>query len=287
MLFIIASIALFAYNNVLWKKNIEKENISFLMSYRALFTSLISIVVLCVFVDLKTITTTDYIKIIIGSFFGVNGLFFMLSALKNVSLQWLGVYNMASILITTTYLIIEKNMNLSDSLLGCFIIILGFVFFLHSSVESVMKIRFRQHIMLLIMSISFTTSSIIHWENITSNIPPVLIISVQEFMVFLLGSTMVLWNKRTMKLRHAVKAYFLPITEMSVVIFFAILFSLLGLKSTDPFISSLLFLALPLLTIFMSSLFFKENIGLKNIIALTIISVGAFLLHYAKMLMPI
>jgi drug/metabolite transporter (DMT)-like permease len=137
------------------------------------------------------------------------------------------------------------------------------------------------------MSIGFTTSSIIHWENITSNISPVLIISVQELMVFLLGSVMVLWNKKNINLSHEVKAYFLPITEMSIVIFFAILFSLLGLKSTDPLVSSLLFLALPLLTISMGSLFFKEKMSLKNIIAIIIISVGAFLLHYSKMPIPI
>jgi drug/metabolite transporter (DMT)-like permease len=66
---------------------------------------------------------------------------------------------------------------------------------------------------------------------------------------------------------------------MSTVVFFAILCSFLGLKQTNPIISSLLFLAAPLTTILFSRLFFKEKIPFKNIIFITIILVGAFILH--------
>jgi drug/metabolite transporter (DMT)-like permease len=66
---------------------------------------------------------------------------------------------------------------------------------------------------------------------------------------------------------------------MALLIFLALLFSFLGLKVTNPMISSLLFLSNPLLTIVFAAIFFKEKITIYTIIALIFISVGAFILH--------
>jgi drug/metabolite transporter (DMT)-like permease len=66
---------------------------------------------------------------------------------------------------------------------------------------------------------------------------------------------------------------------MALLIFSALLFSFLGLKVTNPLISSLLFLSNPLLTIVFAALFFKEKINLYTILALIFISSGAFIIH--------
>jgi drug/metabolite transporter (DMT)-like permease len=44
--------------------------------------------------------------------------------------------------------------------------------------------------------------------------------------------------------------------------------------------TSLLFLAVPLTTILFSTFFFKEKLSYKNIIFISIIVIGAFVLHY-------
>ena len=67
---------------------------------------------------------------------------------------------------------------------------------------------------------------------------------------------------------------------MATIIFFALLFSFLGLQVTNPLISSVLFLAIPLLTIVFGKLFFKEKMNLYNLIAVVLIALGAFILHY-------
>ena len=67
---------------------------------------------------------------------------------------------------------------------------------------------------------------------------------------------------------------------MALIIFLALLFSFLGLKITNPIVSSVLFLASPLTTILLSTLIFREKLTLKNGMAILIIATGAFILHY-------
>ena len=82
MLFIILSVLLFSYNNVLWKKNLTAISIPFLVSYRAFFTSIISLVIVFTFFEIHNITMLDFAKITSGSLFGVIGLFSMLVVIK-------------------------------------------------------------------------------------------------------------------------------------------------------------------------------------------------------------
>ena len=72
----------------------------------------------------------------------------------------------------------------------------------------------------------------------------------------------------------------LGVVVMAFVVFLALLFSFLGLKQTNPIVSSLLFLASPLTTIVMNMLYFKEYISKHNILALFLMCVGAFILHF-------
>ncbi|MFT5958762.1 MAG: hypothetical protein ACI8VJ_000509 [Polaribacter sp.] len=279
MVFIILSILLFSFNNVLWKKNIKFTSIPFLVAYRAFFTGTISLGILFTFFTVDTLSLFDFIKITSGSLFGVLGLFCMLAVIKKASLQWLGIYNLLGVVFTILYLWIFDTIVIKEFFLGLLVIVFGFICFIYTNKETQLRISIKQHLTLLLMTFSFSCSAILHWKNLTLNFSPLLIIANQESIVFLLGLFLTVKNRNISFFKSNLKIYFKKIIVMSTVVFFAILCSFLGLKQTNPIISSLLFLAAPLTTILFSRLFFKEKIPFKNIIFITIILVGAFILH--------
>ena len=280
MIFIMLSVLLFSYNNVLWKKNIKATSIPFLVAYRAFFTSTISIGFLLLFFTIEHISISDFIKITTGSLFGVLGLFSMLAVIKKSSLQWLGIYNLLGVVFTILYLWIFDAVPIKESLLGLLFIVSGFVCFIFSNKQTQLKITFKQHLILLLMTFSYSFSAILHWENLNLNFSPLLIIANQESIVFFVGLLFTFKKANISSIKTELRIYFKRIIIMSTVIFFAILFSLLGLKQTNPIVSSLLFLAAPLATILFSALFFKEKFSKKNIVFIIIILLGAFMLHF-------
>ena len=280
MIFIMLSVLLFSYNNVLWKKNIKATSISFLVAYRAFFTSTISIGFLLLFFTIEHISISDFIKITTGSLFGVLGLFSMLAVIKKSSLQWLGIYNLLGVVFTILYLWIFDAVPIKESLLGLLFIVSGFVCFIFSNKQTQLKITFKQHLILLLMTFSYSSSAIFHWKNLNLNFSPLLIIANQESIVFFVGLLFTFKKANISAIKTDLRIYFKRIIIMSTVIFFAILFSLLGLKQTNPIVSSLLFLAAPLATILFSALFFKEKFSKKNIVFIIIILLGAFMLHF-------
>ena len=280
MIFIMLSVLLFSYNNVLWKKNIKATSIPFLVAYRAFFTSTISIGFLLLFFTIEYISISDFIKITTGSLFGVLGLFSMLVVIKKSSLQWLGIYNLLGVVFTILYLWIFDAVPIKESLLGLLFIVSGFVCFIFSNKQTQLKITFKQHLILLLMTFSYSSSAILHWKNLNLNFSPLLIIANQESIVFFVGLLLTFKKANISSIKTDLRIYFKRIIIMSTVIFFAILFSLLGLKQTNPIVSSLLFLAAPLATILFSALFFKEKFSKKNIVFIIIILLGAFMLHF-------
>ena len=280
MIFIVLSVLLFSYNNVLWKKNLKATSIPFLVSYRAFFTSTISIGFLLLFFTIEHISISDFIKITTGSLFGVLGLFSMLAVIKKSSLQWLGIYNLLGVVFTILYLWIFDTVLIKEFLLGLLLIVSGFVCFIFSNKQTQLKITFKQHLILLLMTFSYSFSAILHWKNLNLNFSPLLIIANQESIVFFVGLLFTFKKANISAIKTDLRIYFKRIIIMSTVIFFAILFSLLGLKQTNPIVSSLLFLAAPLATILFSALFFKEKFSKKNIVFIIIILLGAFMLHF-------
>jgi uncharacterized membrane protein len=279
MIYIILSVLLFSFNNVLWKKNLGFSNVSFLVTYRSFFTSSIALLIVLLFYSTKQLTVFNLIKITAGSLFGVIGLFSMLNVIKKNSLQWVGIYNLMGIIFTSLYLWIFEKINIFENIIGISIIILGFIFFVFSSLKSEMKITLKQHFSLLIMTFCFTVSSLIHWKNLTNQIPPVFIIANQELIVFIVGLSFTLVHNKKVEIVSLIKSQFNNVIIMSTVVIAALLCSFLGLKIVNPFISGLVFLASPLTTILFSSYFFKERISIKTWSSITIISIGAFIIY--------
>tara|TARA_B110000503_G_C7123942_1_gene403725 strand:+ start:931 stop:1782 length:852 start_codon:yes stop_codon:yes gene_type:complete len=279
MIYIILGVLLFSFNNVLWKKNLGPSNVSFLVTYRSFFTSSIALLIILLFYSTKQLTVFNLIKITAGSLFGVIGLFSMLNVIKKNSLQWVGIYNLMGIVFTSLYLWFFENINIFENTIGISIIILGFIFFVFSSSNSEIKITLKQHFSLLIMTFCFTVSSLIHWKNLTNQIPPVFIIANQELIVFIVGLSFTLVHNKKVEIVSLIKSQFNNVIIMSTVVIAALLCSFSGLKIMNPFISGLVFLASPLTTILFSSFFFKERISIKTWSSITIISIGAFIIY--------
>ena len=202
MIFIMLSVLLFSYNNVLWKKNIKATSIPFLVAYRAFFTSTISIGFLLLFFTIKHISISDFIKITTGSLFGVLGLFSMLAVIKKSSLQWLGIYNLFGVVFTILYLWIFDAVPIKESLLGLLFIVSGFVCFIFSNKQTQLKITFKQHLILLLMTFSYSFSAILHWKNLNLNFSPLLIIANQESIVFFVGLLLTLKKQILVQLKQ-------------------------------------------------------------------------------------
>ena len=280
MVFILLSVLLFSYNNVLWKRNLKFISIPFLISYRAFFTSSISLAILFGFFTFEGLSMAAFIKITVGSFFGVLGLFSMLSVLKKGSLQWLGIYNLLGVVFTILYLWLFDTVVIKEVVFGLVVIVIGFGCFLFVNKETQLKITIKQHVLLLLMTFSYSCSSILHWKNLQLNFSPLIIIANQEGLVFLVGLVFTFQNSEGILIKTHLKKYFKKVLFMSVVVFLAILCSFLGIKETNPIISSLLFLAAPVTTILFSTYFFKEKLSFLNVVFILVILSGAFILQY-------
>ena len=279
MIYSILGVLLFSFNNVLWKKNLRTSNVFFLVTYRAFFTSSFAFLIILLFYKIQHFNNSDILKITLGSSLGVLGLFCMLQVLKKESLQWIGVYNLIGVVFTSLYLWIFEKINLTDTIIGISIIIVGFIFFIVSNVNGKMRITLKQHMLLLLMILCFSLSSIIHWKNLTNEIAPIFIIANQELLVFTVGLIFTLTKYKNSEILTAIKSQFYTVIMMSIVILAAILCTFLGLKIINPLLSGLLFLASPLTTILFSSIFFKEYISAKNWISIIVISTGAFIIY--------
>tara|TARA_B110000046_G_C13026009_1_gene414126 strand:+ start:2227 stop:3078 length:852 start_codon:yes stop_codon:yes gene_type:complete len=279
MIYIIIAILLFSLNNVLWKKNLVSISIALLMTYRSFFTSSLAIGILVYFHDLKDFSIDQILKTSLAASLGIIGLFCMLTIFKKASLQWVAIYNLLGIGFTILYLWIFKELNIKSSLLGISIISIGFIYYVYTNKNTKLKINLKQHLLLILMTVCFGTSSILNWENLNQNIPSIFIITIQEFLVFFCGMTLLFVQKKPEQLVHKLQKYFNRVIVMSVVIFLGLLFSFLGLEITNPIISSVLFLANPLTTILFSAYFFKEKIKNRDWVSIAIITFGAFLLH--------
>jgi hypothetical protein len=120
MIYIILSILLFSFNNILWKKNLENVPVTFLVAYRAFFTSIVALFLFFYLYDFSLYTPYLLLRITTGSI--------------------LGIYNLSGIVFTSLYLIFIEEINFSQSILGVALVVLGFVYFIHFNKETLIKI---------------------------------------------------------------------------------------------------------------------------------------------------
>lgn len=282
MVLIFLSLLLFALNNVLWKQNLQQISTPILIGSRAMITSIISIIVLISTTDFEIPTSFTFLRVTLGSIFGAIGLFCMLKVIKYAPLQWLGIYTLLGIVLTTLYLLFFEEISILKSITGSSIIAFGFTIYLYQNQQTSKKLNKKNHLLLIIMTISYNSSSLLHWKNLAGSVAPIFIIANQEIIVFIVSFLIILKTKDKYYAFYIFKIHFKKIILMAIVIFFALLFVFIGLKETNPFISNILFLSSPLLTILFGALFFKERLTILDTISIVLISLGALILHYQQ-----
>lgn len=282
MIYIILSVLLFSFNNVLWKKNLEQLSVPFLIAYRALFTTLFSIgAFFYVGIEWQLFVGYSFFRVTLGSVFGVIGLYCMLSVIKKSSLQWLGIYNLVGILFTGFYLYLFESIDIANSFLGLILIVGGFGLYVFGQKRSKQQLNLKQHGLLTLMVLGFGISSVLHWKNLDASVPAIFILFNQELVVLLVTISVLFFSKSLNYFPIVlIKSYFFKAILMAVVVYLALYLSFVGLKATNPVISSVLFLATPLLTIFFGAISFRENISITNAVSIVLIALGAFWIHY-------
>ena len=284
MIFLILSIFLYSINNYFWKKILSDSNIWFVIALRSSFTIILGLI-WSYFIDpelLNTITWQQLKFVLIASILGALGLICMVSALKNGSLIQYGIFNLLTIFITVTYLIIFENLNIKYYIIGSSFIIVGFAIYLSQlKKEKVADNSIKQYLLLSLMALFFSFSGLMHWYNLKVSIPVMASLLIQEGIVFVFGITFFLLQPQKViieVIRNSTNKIIL-VVFMSIIIFLAVWFGFMGLKITNPIISSLLSLAVPIITIFLGNLFLKEKINSTILYSFILILIGAFLLY--------
>ena len=280
MTFLLVSILLFAFNNVLWKQLLNSYPPLILILTRALFTSVLGALVL---VFLRTDLLSNFLNFgmagLFASVLGGCGLLFMLFGLKKGSLKVFGVYSLFGTLISCTYLYWFENFSIENYFLGSVSISIGFLLFLFSRNKGEEKPGLKTHLNYLFMILFFSASSIVHWKNLSTGASPLFTVALQEMIVFALGVFAAVLLGQKLRITEYLNFKFIgSCTIMAFVVFGALVFGFLGLKITDPYLNSLLSLTVPVLTILFGVLFFKEKLNSTLLVSLSCISLGAFLI---------
>jgi len=285
MEYILASIFFYALNNLLWKKILFESNMWLIMSLRAFMTCSIGLLIIFFFYRdvFNELSINTILKVSLASIVGALGLVFMTSALKLGSLRQLGLFNLAGVFFTVTYLYLFENFDLRYYMIGTSLILLGFaVYLIQIKKELDKENSFRQLLLFTLMTIFFSASGLLHWHNLKQSISPILSLVNQEFIVFsvsIFGLVTRTSYTRKQLIVSSISIYKL-VSVMAILIFMAVWTGFLGLKITNPYVTSLLALSTPVLTIVFGALFYKEKWSLSNLIALALIISGAFMLHF-------
>ena len=201
MIYLILAMLLFSFNNVLWKKNLVNISVSLLMTYRSFFTSILAISFLFYFHDLTEFSFIQISRTFTAAILGLVGLYSMLTLYKKASLQWAAIYNLLGIIFTILYLWLFKKLDIKSSFLGIFIVTIGFIFYIYTKKKSTLKINLKQHLLLVLMTLSFGSAAILNWENLNQKIPIILIIANQEILVFICGIVLLFLQTRRRRRR--------------------------------------------------------------------------------------
>ena len=144
MIWLVLSALFFSLNNLLWKNFIRNEHPLHLISRRAFFTTLFSIIVLF-FVEkdvLKYTLHADFATLLIGCILGALGLIFMVTFLKTGSLSLMGYYALLGMTITGTYTYLLTNEPVSIKLVvGASVLIGGYLLYLWDEQKNIKTVN--------------------------------------------------------------------------------------------------------------------------------------------------
>lgn len=286
MIFLILSSFLYAYNNLLWKRILSKFDLWLIIGLRCLLTSFIGLTLILLFYTniFSAITYSVSLSIFIASILGAFGLISMILALKEGSLTQLGIFNLLIVFFISSYLFLFENIFLKNYTIASIFIIFGFVCYVFQikKVETAKYTNtFRNYVLFTMMAFFFSASSLLHWYNLNQEIPAILSVTVQEIVVFFV--VLILFKFQTSLTPNQIypqtRKIFIPVLFMAIIIFSAIWSGFLGLKHTNPLISSLISLITPVLTIVFGILLYKDKWNYITLISLFFITLGVYLIN--------
>jgi drug/metabolite transporter (DMT)-like permease len=193
------------------------------------------------------------------------------------------LFNLAGVFFTVTYLYFFENFDLRYYVIGTSLILLGFaVYLIQIKKELDKENSFRQLLLFTLMTIFFSASGLLHWHNLKQSISPIFSLVNQEFIVFSVSFIGLVTRTSYTRKQIIISSMYIYklVFVMAILIFMAVWTGFLGLKITNPYVTSLLALSTPVLTIVFGALFYKEKWSLSNLIALALIISGAFMLHF-------
>lgn len=278
MIWLLFSVALYAINNIVWKLFVKDELPLKIINRRAIFTSLLAL--LAAYFSHSEFYTSFYqpgfIRAVIASLFGTAGLIMMVVFLKDGSLVRMGYYTLLGNFIAGIYTYMFGHTTFSPkTAIGTTLIICGYLIFLYnekrnSKTEPTIK---SQHILLAGMTLCFSLSMLIQWENLKI-LPALTVISTQEITV-LLVSTLALFFFRKSQQPTVGNKLTLKSALMALVIFAGIFTGTIGLKMVNPFIASVSGVAVPVLTLFVASIVFHDKLNPPHLISLLLMIIGS------------
>lgn len=265
----------FAINNVFWKWIVADYLPLQVIVKRAMITSLIGVCVLVLcFNDVKIYTTLSAAVFVnLTCVIGALGLVFMIYALKNSTLNNFIHYNLLGSFGVAAYLYFVENIIPQNFVLGLLFIAIGFCVFLWNQRFNANTVQLSTHRYLALMTLCFSISGIMQWYNLKTY--DIVFLAVhQEIEVLIIAGILIRY------LKQPVLSFFKLdyILLMAPIIAVAIIAGMQGLKTTNPFISSVVSMTTPILTMLLAVVALKEYFKWYYVSSMFMVILGAWML---------
>lgn len=275
MEYLILSSLFFAINNVLWKWIVADYLPLQVIVKRAMITSLIGVGVLVVYSSELEIYTTlsEAVFVNLTCIIGALGLVFMIYALKESTINNFIHYSLLGSFGTATYLYFVEDIIPQNYVLGILFIALGFSVFLWNQRNNSKVVQFSTHRYLALMTLCFSVSGIMQWYNLKTY-DLVFLAVHQEIEVLITAGILIRY------LKQPILSFFKfdYILFMIPIVAIAIIAGMHGLKITNPFISSIMSMTTPVLTMILAVVVLKERFKWYYLSSMFMVILGAWLL---------
>jgi uncharacterized membrane protein len=273
--YLILSSFFFAFNNILWKWVVADYLPLQVIVKRSILTCLIGFSVFVVYPESFTIYTSlnEMLFVNLTCIIGAMGLVFMIYALKESTLNNFIHYSLVGSMGTASYLYFIENIIPENFVLGILFVALGFCVFLWNQRINSIAIRFSSHRYLLLMTFCFSVSGNMQWYNLkTYNV--VFLAIHQEVEVMVIAGFIMYYLKQP-ALPFFKWDYILL---MAPVVVIAVIAGMYGLEKTNPFITSIISLTTPILTMVLAVLILKEHFKWYYVSSMALVVLGAWML---------
>jgi len=273
MEYLILSVLFFAINNVLWKSIVADYLPLQVIVKRSMFTSLLGVVFLGMN-GFETYTTlSEALFVNLTCIIGALGLVFMIYALKESTLNDFIHYSLLGSIGTASYLYFSENIIPQNYILGILFIAFGFCLFLWNQRMNSKAVRTSTNCYLILMTLCFSVSGIMQWYNLKTY-DVVFLVVHQEIEVLIVAGILIRF------LKQPILTFFKfdYILVMVPIITIAVVAGMYGLKVTNPFISSIINLTTPILTITLAVIVLKERFKWHYVSSIVMVILGAWML---------